>query len=577
MENQEPTKPTGNLEELFRHHLGEAVVPPSAYVWEQVDNALLVAQNETYRRRLVVTRWVAAASLLLATLAGTGWWLQRDFQPAGLATSPSGQPNDRIVPGSNRLLQANRMKNGGSQPNIATSSSANTDGSKRSTAVVSGSTFTPVRATKRVFSSGTVVRPYVSRHQLEGSAATTSLATVTPTINARASEPAASPFTSADETSSTYNTTTSSNHKIFTVAASAVAPQTLTGSSPMRASRHAAAGSGSIDANGLGLTAASALASSVKPTGKTGLPMLTNVSEGLENSVQNQAVGTAPLQSVLIAIGKSPLTPLPMPLAPQPGVAEQAPPTQLRHWRLGLAYTVGVFQSNVNFSRAGINPAYGYNPALGANSTVLSEVAAAEHRSQQRAGLSQRLRLQFSRRMQGRWTLATGLELAQQESHSATSYIFTGEQIPDLSQPLKGGPQQKTHARYRSAGLPVELSYANPVKTGVSLYGRVGAVVSALLNTRTDVEQEPEATRTYNLLSNSTPYRRLMGSIRGAAGIQFRPVGHDYTLHLGPVAEGGIWSMNRHPAEGFLSQSRPYSFGLEAGVEFGRNGKLSKL
>ncbi|WP_460504252.1 hypothetical protein, partial [Hymenobacter agri] len=71
IENNDTPKTTGSLEELFRHHLGEeAAVPPRPMLWDQIDNSLLIRQNEQYRRRLVATRWVAAASLLLASLAG---------------------------------------------------------------------------------------------------------------------------------------------------------------------------------------------------------------------------------------------------------------------------------------------------------------------------------------------------------------------------------------------------------------------------------------------------------------------------------------------------------------------------
>ena len=91
-ENSTP-KPTGSLEDLFRHHLGEeAAAPPRPMLWDQIDNSLLVRQNETYRRRLAATRWVAAASLLLATLAGTGWWAHRAADMAGteVATRTTG-------------------------------------------------------------------------------------------------------------------------------------------------------------------------------------------------------------------------------------------------------------------------------------------------------------------------------------------------------------------------------------------------------------------------------------------------------------------------------------------------------
>ena len=93
-ENATPNH-TGSLEELFRHHLGEeAAAPVRPMLWDQIDNSLLIRQNELYRRRLTATRWVAAASLLLATLAGTGWWARRDAAFGGgaeVATVTTGQ------------------------------------------------------------------------------------------------------------------------------------------------------------------------------------------------------------------------------------------------------------------------------------------------------------------------------------------------------------------------------------------------------------------------------------------------------------------------------------------------------
>jgi hypothetical protein len=152
---------------------------------------------------------------------------------------------------------------------------------------------------------------------------------------------------------------------------------------------------------------------------------------------------------------------------------------------------------------------------------------------------------------------------------------FVGEQVADLSYTQASSHRlQRTSYRYRSVSVPAELRYANPQKTGFSLYGRVGAFVSALLNVRSEVEGTPEAGRTYTLQSGSTPYRPYSGGLRGGAGVQYRPAGHQWSLNFGPVAELGILSLNADPNQDFWSQQRPYSFGLEAGMELGRGFKI---
>jgi len=129
---------------------------------------------------------------------------------------------------------------------------------------------------------------------------------------------------------------------------------------------------------------------------------------------------------------------------------------------------------------------------------------------------------------------------------------------------------QTTDFRYRLASVPVEVSYSNPVKRGWSLYGRLGGVVSALLGVRSEVEGNPEATRTYSILSAGTPYRRVLASVRGGAGAQFRAGTGKWALSAGPVADLGLVSLNAHPAQSYFAQSHPYTIGLEAAIEFGR-------
>jgi hypothetical protein len=242
-----------------------------------------------------------------------------------------------------------------------------------------------------------------------------------------------------------------------------------------------------------------------------------------------------------------------------------------KRWSFGASYATGVFQPNINFSRRGADSGHGYNTsaAFGENTVALSETAAAQYRDHVEGGLTQRITARAIGRLATRWSLATGLEISQSRATSATSLGYTGEQVVDLGQNPYGALRTTTF-RYRSAGIPVEVRYATPEKKGWSAYGRVGAAVSALLSTRTEVDGIPEATRTYSIGSSNTPYRRVLANVRGGVGAQYRPVAGSWTLSVGPVAETGLLSLNANPAQDFLSQSRAYSFGLEAGVEFGR-------
>jgi len=260
---------------------------------------------------------------------------------------------------------------------------------------------------------------------------------------------------------------------------------------------------------------------------------------------------------------------------PQP---ELPIPTSERRWKLGVTYATSAFQPNIDFTK---NLA-SYNQALGANSAYVTQNAAAEYRNHLRAGLGQRLSTWATRRLgNGRFGLRTGLEVAQNMAYSASSVAFVGEQVADLNylsytntyKVIAPKPAQlrTTSYRYRTASVPVEVQYtSNPVKAGFSFYGRLGGIFTALLNVRSEVEDNPEATHIYTLGSASSPYRHLSANVRGGAGVHYKPANHQWGVSLGPVAEAGILSLNADPTQDFWSQRRSYSFGLEAGVELGR-------
>ena len=523
------TPPKGSLEELFRHHLLEseaAAVRPRPQVWEQVDNTLLLAQNEKYKRRLLAYRWAMAASLLLASLAGGGWW--RSQHNAGPTTT---------------LAQA---------------------------------TTRPVRAPQ----SGTVVA--VAPSSTVNSSAIDQTATlpasahsVTIDVLASAARQRAATKYAASSASPTYGYAPGRPSPIGSARATLLAPQAAT------ASQLAAA-------DATGLPAASGTRSAA-----TSVATLANASElslaGASVRATTEATALVPAaltpaaEATLAARWASLAAPAAAGLpANLPEVAlAPGPPLELaRAWHYGLSYSASAYQPNIDWTK----PAVAYNNVLGFSSTSTTRSAAAEYRDNLHAGLGQRLSLWATRRLgNGRWSLRTGLEVAQNTATSASSVAFVGEQVADISYTQAGMAAmpgstarrlQRTSFRYRSVSVPAELRYSNPLKTGFSFYGRVGAFVSALLNVRSEVEGSPEATRTYTLQSASTPYRPFSSGLRGGAGIQYRPPGHQWSFNFGPVAELGILSLNADPSQNFWGQQRPYSFGLEAGMELGRGFKI---
>ena len=559
---------TGSLEELFRHHLGEeAAVPPRPMLWDQIDNSLLIRQNEIYRRRLVATRWVAAASLLLATLAGTGWWAHRAADLAGAEMATANRANGtgaganavggtKVASGVPRRWSAATgqsalatgtatAKNSGSTTTnaaLAQGSSVTTTGAPELRSPAShytkfGSGSTPAiarngaehggRSGGRTGSEGAITRGLGNEATVGGSA-----------FNTRSSRPVAA------STSGLATSAASTDSQALVIGSAATSATVATsGIAP------AATGSAVV-----GTTAAVPTLAAVAPAATAGTAA---------ESVSLLAAHPTALSLTAPANLPDGLTALSLPADAEPAVAP------LSHkWSYGASYTAGAFNPNINFSRTGLGSEYAYNPALGADSPTLTESAATQYRDNLRPGLSQRIALLATRHLGGHWSLSTGAEFTQATAKSASIPAFVGEQL--LEGQATAGPLQNTNFRYRMAGIPVELRYANATKRGWSLYGRLGGVVNALLGVRSEVEGNPEATRTYSFMSAGAPYRRILGSVRGGAGAQFRPGTGTWAFTLGPVVELGLVPLNAHPAQTILAQSRPYSFGVEAGVEFGR-------
>jgi hypothetical protein len=257
-----------------------------------------------------------------------------------------------------------------------------------------------------------------------------------------------------------------------------------------------------------------------------------------------------------------------LPASLTPVAVQPIPATKLRGWRFGAEYAATAFNPNADFTTNNDYNAYPLNSIAAPTFSAVGKSAAAEYRSNLRAGLGQRLSLRATRWLGGHWSLSTGLEAAQQEATSATSVGFDGVRMNAGTAYSAVRQLQISAYRYRSAAVPVELRYSNPVKTGVSFYGRLGAIVSALLNVRTELAGNPETASSYSPFAGGTPYRRLTTLVRGGAGVRYCPPNKGWGVSVGPTAEAGVQSLNADTDKSFWQQSRPYSFGLEAGFEF---------
>jgi hypothetical protein len=572
-ENSTP-KTTGSLEELFRHHLGEeAAVSPSPMLWDQIDNSLLIRQNEIYRRRLTATRWVAAASLLLATLAGTGWWAGRSELLGGSemaairqpATSGASRVGNTGVGAGSATRQTTGLNGTASQPGTPVAIAATSAKSSGNLGIA------PTTAAGSQSASKLVRTSSVAGHSiaLESEAA------------GRYTEfgPASARYSTKASTAATRTSVRSANGSALGIAAGSVALATRSTAPTSTAASTATDGNASAASAGASLaagTASVAAATALVSNAATGTSAAVAAAD-LSAAVAVVPTGTAVVeQTALLASRQTALdlvagTSLPNGLATV-SVPVEEPAAAMHRWHYGASYTASAFNPNINFSRKGIEPEFDYNhgPAFGDDSPALTEAAATEYRNNLRSGLSQRIALLATRHLRGHWSLSTGAEFTQATASSASSTAFVGEQLFDLSQGATARPMRTTDFRYHMASIPLEVRYSNPVKRGWSLYGRLGGVVTALLGVRSDVEGDPEATRTYSITSGGMPYRRVMGSLRGGAGTQFRTSTGKWAFTMGPVAEIGLVSMNAHPVQSYFAQSHPYSFGLEAGVEFGR-------
>ncbi|MCB2376278.1 hypothetical protein LGH70_01705 [Hymenobacter sp. BT635] len=533
--NHTPTpEPTGDLEQLFRQKLGDAEVAPRMHLWEQIDHELLVQQNDTFRRRLVWHRWVAAACILL--FLGAGTWFS-------LRPATTGEPVVASTQSANSASSAVDAAPGYSLGSTAGSESLAVTTEPASAAEAGGiGSLAEIGAALHSAIAGPAPeegRPQTLAAARQNAAVEAAFLAANPALTTTGySAPAGFDPILAQPTGTFFDRVVAGRAAYSGTAASSSA--WLAGQS----------GSGS-----------SLVSSAAVPT--------------------------------ILRLGQPDTLKLALPTAPASAVAQAYPaeepqpektPARPKRWRLMGAYAASAYNPNMSFGSGAVatatNSVSGGNPGA-FRAAAAYEQAANEYRRNLRPGFAQRVALVGSYAATRRWTLSAGVEVAEQRATSQTSYNFLDGKMPVVeisaaSKDLGNGysltpppaPQLRTaQYRYRTAGVPVSVRYGSQRK-GVSLYAKVGAAVNVLFNSRSELVGLPESTTSYSLTSTDSPYRKVQTSVNGGAGVRYQPAAGQWSLALGPMAEAGLSTLNSNAAQS-SSQVRPYAIGMEASVEFG--------
>ncbi|MFT2007304.1 PorT family protein [Pontibacter sp. 13R65] len=86
----------GSLEEQFRSRMQDAEALPTPDLWARIDHDLTVAENKRYKERFVMYRQLAAACFVLFMLAGALWY----FQIGNQAIEPVGTTDPQMAANS---------------------------------------------------------------------------------------------------------------------------------------------------------------------------------------------------------------------------------------------------------------------------------------------------------------------------------------------------------------------------------------------------------------------------------------------------------------------------------------------
>lgn len=509
-------RPTGDLEHLFQQKFAEAEVTPRASLWDQLDHELVIQQHEqvvqentTYRRRLVMHRWVAAACLLLAL--GFGSWAF--LGNSGLNSSPE--------------LAAGTSAESGTGFRLG-------EGAATGATVASGA------------SSG-------------GAAAAGVLASATENGMGRQQLPEGA-IVPADQRSGLGQMLAGLYESVTGERSGGYDAGQLRGEG--LGNRQYAAGAASLFASH---------SSAAENAFFAGSGLLEPRAAYLRNNLGLRRPDT--LKPALLAVPQAPTQTQEL-AAVEPEQKET--PRLWKRLRLGGSLAAGSFSPNINFSHT--DGRVKADPVTTALRSYYQDEAEDEYRRNLRPGLSQRVALTASYALNKHWTLTGGAEVAEQRATSATTYGFidgkqVGREAADIfSRPAayNAAPAQPrtTSYHYRTAAVPVGVRYGSN-KAGLSLYAKVGAAVGVLLSSRSELDGSPEATRAYSAKSTDSPYRQVLTSLRGGAGVRYQPATASWSLAVGPAAETYLTTLNANPSQRVANQSRPYSLGIEASVEFG--------
>lgn len=517
-------RPTGDLEYLFRQKLGEAEVAPRLQLWEQLDHDLLVQQNETYRKRLLMHRWVAAACVLLLLSVG-GWLSVRQLQTATVpvlaGTAAAGHSSVAVAAGHGSAT---------APAHLDTSAKASASETGQGSEAIDETTDSDLSTTDQMLAA--LARGGAPTLQAGYSGRQAGRADASSAFNNEMAKSALPAFAA------------------YTPGATGISRSTNASGATWEFLAARAARLGSA----LGRFARP---DTLKPALLAAPPMLAAVTSPAEEK--------KPRKSVLGGwrFGGSHAVSAFNPNINFAQASVQATTSAISNLNAldsrgvqNVAYEAGAAEYRQNL-RAGVGQRVALTAArpAGKHWVLLAGVEAAEYRASSETSFSSVAQDEtaFAGRTTAAFQPTNAFLNGAADAQAAVAYTTT---------------PRATSYRYRTVGVPVAARYGSQ-KTGVSLYAKVGAAVDLLLGSRVEVAQQEAATQEYSLTTADSPYRQVIATVRGGGGVQYRPAGATWAILAGPTAEAGLTTLNRDPTQPLLRRSRPYMVGIEASVEFG--------
>ncbi|MCC9165816.1 outer membrane beta-barrel protein [Pontibacter harenae] len=550
-------KKHGELEEEFRHLMHDAEATPSPDLWARIDHDLTVMENKKYKERFVLYRQLAAACFVLFMLAGALLTYQfaenGDNSTTPLAGSNTSAGNG-IALGDATTATPKDVTIAAADANPATAEpSVN---GLEATGSTAGSAVPQAMAMQKPTDNNSGESYKAVAGENTSSAAGTSIATGTMAMT------------------STTDRTAEELEQPASRAISARAPQIPLYIKARDAITRAGAGN---EAGASEIVQPLVL----RTPGQSSLAqLLKEQTDEQSESLQNKQV-----EALTLALNSE---------SKQGGGGDNSKEFNSR-WSVDMAYMPSYFNQNINLPNQMMG-AVAYSsfvpqgPAASRQSSDNMEQAREEFDENTNAAFSYSMEVKTGFKIGKKFKLLTGVGYSQNTAKTKTSYVLeqywfrpsTNERydlnpttifLPSLNNNFSTDSLSvaqtdpfSVNYRYRLLSLPLGLQYEGDIAKDWFWYSAAGVAANFLIETEVVAATDRVEDVRYGF-SDESPFRRVQFSGNIGLGVGKR-ISKSMQVVVGPEFRHFFSSMLSAPDEALTTQSKPYTIGVNMGVNY---------